>query len=113
MGQKKSLCRSMDMKDCFSKESLQVLYYTGRDTVSQAKVHKYRNGVMTKSGDTEISEWRESVRALIERNGDQEIFQRLEKEAKSTTWIRSEEEAEQHALEHYVSMKDEREETST
>ena len=112
MGQKKSLCRSMDMKDCFSKEALRVMYYTGRDIVSQAKVHKYRDGVMTKSGDIEISEWRESVRALIERNGDQKIFQRLKDEAWSTAWIHSEKEAEQHALERYVSMKDEREEAS-
>lgn len=112
MRKKRSLCRSINMRDYLSKEALRVMYYTGRDTVSAAKAHKYRDGVMTKSGDIEISEWRESVRTLIERNGDQKIFQSLINESRLTPWIHSEKEAEQHALERYVSMKDEREEAS-
>lgn len=89
------------MKDCYNKEALRVMYYTGRDTVSAAKVHTYRDGVMTKIGDIELEEWRNLVLNLIERNGDQEVFERLKAEARATLWIHSEKEALQQALERY------------
>lgn len=91
----------MDINHCYRKEELRVMYYTGRDEVSAAKVHHFREGVMTKIGDIKLSDWRELVQNLIERNGDHTFFEKLKAEARSVPWIRSEKEAIQRALELY------------
>ena len=93
----------MKKKDNYSKDMFRVMYYTGRDTVSAAKVHTYRDGVMTKSGDIELEEWRRLVLALIERNEDQVVLEQLKAEARAMPWIRTEKEALQKALEMYCS----------
>lgn len=55
-------------------------YGTGIDTSTgkrQYKVHSYRNGVMTKLGDIEVSVWYQLMEKLIERENEQWLLDAL------------------------------------
>ena len=62
-------------------EDIRFMYGTGRaiyiSGTGRDKVYDYRNGCMTKIGDIEESEWQSLMRFLIERDGEQELFNQL------------------------------------
>jgi len=97
--------RSIDIPSSLStdygREELRVMHYTGRDTVPLGKSHLYREGVQTRAGDLELSEWRGLVLALIEREGGQLRLERLKLEARKLAWLHTENEVLQKALELY------------
>ena len=72
-----------------------IISGTGRD-----KKYGYRHGVMTSIGDIEISEWKELMRALISRCGEEELHTQLcEWEMENTPWSHTKAETLENALE--------------
>ncbi len=62
------------------------------------KVSRYRHGVGTNIGDIEESVWREIVKYLITKNGEEEMFEHLKQHEKEHTLWRNESELEMNAL---------------
>jgi len=62
-------------------EQVRLRYGTGRSYLisgsGRDKVTGYRSGVMTQIGDIEVSEWDALIKCLIEREGEQELFDNL------------------------------------
>ena len=60
---------------------LRIHYYTGQSYLisgeGRNKVFGYRHGVMTDIGDLPEDEWARLARQLIERHGEQELYQQL------------------------------------
>lgn len=83
---------------------LEVHYGTGRSCLikkdGKRNVTRYRHGVMTKSGDYEIHEWKRLVRQLIEQSGEQELQAQLIQWEREHRYARcNDKEIEQSALE--------------
>lgn len=64
-----------------SYEDLELGTYTGQAILlsgsGRDKKYSYRHGVMTKLGDIEESVWFAAMLRLIERSGEQELFENL------------------------------------
>lgn len=72
---------------------------TGRD-----KKFRYRNGIMTPSGDIEESEWQTLAKDLISQQNEDELHQQLcEWLKENTPWPQTKAEMQVHALELHVS----------
>lgn len=87
---------------------LEVHYGAGRSYLikkdGKKNVTGYRHGVMTKSGDYEIYEWKRLVRQLIEQSGEQELQAQLFKwEREHSYGRRGDKEIEEYALELHAS----------
>ncbi len=86
---------------------LRVMYGTGRAyTVGSNRYDKktfYRNGQMTKLGDIECSEWRQLMKELIIREGEEELQEHLIEWCKSYPWLHGRKEIEMEALELHAS----------
>ena len=61
--------------------ALRCRYQTGRSYVvsgeGRNRIYGYRNGVQCDLGDIERKDWCEMVRELIQREGEQELYQQL------------------------------------
>ncbi len=93
--------------DNLSYEDIRVHFGTGqfvRDHSSQdKKAGHYRNGMMTKVGDIEQSQWIEVAERLIHEKGDWEMFLKLKTWYKTTTaFFRNEKELHVYSLECFV-----------
>lgn len=82
---------------------LRVHYGTGRSLLisgtGRDKKYEYRVGCMTDIGDIEISQWVELVRYLIERDGEEQLQEKLLDWVKrSCIWLHTRKEQEEHAL---------------
>lgn len=86
---------------------LRVMFYTGGASshgFGKGKITHYREGIQTRVGDIELSQWRELVWDHARRSGEEHIIPELAKwELENTPWIHSQKEAEQRALERYCS----------
>ncbi|MDO5123121.1 MAG: hypothetical protein Q4D44_00460 [Eubacteriales bacterium] len=71
---------------------------TGRD-----KKYIYRTGCMTEIGDILEADWFALARFIIERDGEQALFEGLVDYAKSCAWLHSRNEREEYALQLHVS----------
>ncbi len=85
-------------------EDLRLMYRTGRSYVVGTdrlgnKKYTYRNGVMTKFGDIEESEWISLIKALIAREGEEELQRWLVEWYAKDTIPRTPEKLEQEGLE--------------
>lgn len=97
----KSTDMQFSLSASYEKEYLRVMYYTGQDTVTPGKEHIYREGVKTKAGNLELSEWKALVLALIEQNGEQDKLEQMKAEARKLPWLHTENDLLQTALEMY------------
>lgn len=89
-------------------EDICIHYYTGQSIFisgeGRNKVFCYRHGVETNVGNIQLDEWIRIARQLIDRYGEQTMFQQLvEWEKEHCPWVRSDSESEQKALEYHVS----------
>ena len=66
-----------------TRKDLRIMYFTGRDTVSSAKVHQYRSGVKTAIGDFEEGDWIRYAEALVAREGGRSELDALIRKAKA------------------------------
>ena len=66
---------------------------TGRD-----RKYTYRVGCMTDIGDVPMAEWNALARYIIERGGEQDLYEGLAEYAKSCAWLHSKNEREEYAL---------------
>lgn len=66
------------------------------------KTRTFREGVQCALGDLEKSYWIQRVKAVIERAGDTETYQRLCEYAESCAWIHTKSEREFYALKLYA-----------
>lgn len=71
---------------------------TGRD-----KKYIYRSGCMTSIGDLLEQDWIALAQYIIERDGEQELYQHLVEYSRSCAWLHSKSEREQYALELHMS----------
>lgn len=62
------------------------------------KIPKYRNGVATNIGDIEESVWRQIIKYLITKNGEEEIYEHIKQHNKEYGYHRNENELEMDAL---------------
>ena len=79
-------------------------YHTGRLYVifgsGRHRKLGYRQGCLTEIGDIEISQWRELIQYLIERDGELQLQKNLLSWVKdSCPWLHTQEEQENYALE--------------
>ena len=62
-------------------EMLRVRFQTGRSILwknnGYEKKYGYRHGVQTPIGDIERSVWVDAIKALIEKNGDTDLYEKL------------------------------------
>lgn len=85
-------------------EDLRKRYGTGvgyliSDHGRGRKTYGYRLGIMTQIGDIELSVWRKLMRNLIEKAGEQNLYDTLKEWVRSFPWLKDEEDIEQYALE--------------
>lgn len=71
---------------------------TGRD-----KKYSYRKGCMTDIGDILEDDWFALARFIIERDGEQDLYDGLVEYAKSCAWLHSKSECEEYALQLHMS----------
>lgn len=84
-----------DLRYRFGTGRAVLLSGSGRD-----KKYGYRLGVMTVIGDIEISEWKELMRSVISRFGEEELHAQLcEWEMGNTPWLHTKAETLEYALE--------------
>lgn len=75
-----------------------VKYGSGRD-----RVYGYRHGIMTDLGNIEESEWIALVKQLIQKAGEEEIQEQLQRLAKDRCiWLHTKKGIERHALENHA-----------
>lgn len=89
-------------------EDIRIHYFTGQSIFisgeGRNKVFRYRHGVETNVGNIQLDEWIRIACQLIDRYGEQTMFQQLvEWEKEHCPWVRSDSESEQKALEYHVS----------
>lgn len=91
----------------YSAEDLCVHYFTGRAISSGSgryKTTQYRMGIMTNAGDIEESIWHELARDYVKHhNGEARVAELKQTALNTCAWIRTDEEAENHALRKYIS----------
>lgn len=85
-------------------EDLSVKHFSGRSFLKSGegrdKVFGYRNGVVTKLGDIEESEWRKLILGVITRSGELELLEQLKLwAAAECPWLHTKREVEYYALE--------------
>ena len=85
-------------------EDLRYLHGTGRSYVISGTGHDrktgYRTGVQTNVGDIEVSEWKELMKELIHRSGEDHLYRKLFQWVSQTTpWLHTKQEYELQALE--------------
>ena len=85
-------------------QDLQHLHGTGRATTSIGaygrKHTDYRMGVQTEIGDIELSAWEAAMRRLIQRSGEEAVYQALLSWVESNApWLHTKKERELYALE--------------
>ena len=71
---------------------------TGRD-----RKYTYRVGCMTDIGDVPMAEWNALARYIIERGGEQDLYEGLVEYTKSCAWLHSKNEREEYALKLHIS----------
>ncbi len=87
---------------------LQVRTHTGRSYIifgsGRDRKLGYRQGCLTEIGDIEISQWRELIQYLIERDGELQLQKNLLSWVKdSCPWLHTHAEQEDYALELHAS----------
>lgn len=97
----------MERKIELAFSDLCVHFRTGRSYVisgtGKDRKYGYRIGVKCDAGDLEISEWRREVRALIERAGEEQLFEQLHEFMKQHNYCHSSKtELEDEVLELYA-----------
>lgn len=87
---------------------LQVRTHTGHSYIisgsGRNRKYGYRKGCLTELGDIEVSQWKELIRYLIERDGELKLQKNLLNWVKdSCPWLHTQEEQEDYALELHAS----------
>lgn len=92
-----------------TQENLRVHHGTGQSVLisgsGRDKKFRYRVGKQTNLGDIENSVWKELVRMLIEKNGDQELVRNYREWNKGNkARVRNEAELEEETFEYYTAQ---------
>lgn len=86
---------------------LRIHYGTGRalhvSGTGRDRKYTYRIGCMTDIGDFPITDWNALARYVIERDGEQNLYEGLVEYAKSCAWLHSKKECEEYALKLHIS----------
>ena len=87
---------------------LRVRTHTGHSYITSGsgrnRKYGYRKGCLTELGDIEVSQWKELIRHLIERDGELQLQKNLLSWVKdSCPWLHTQEEQEDYALELHAS----------
>lgn len=88
-------------------EQIRIHYGTGRSYhisgTGRDKKYGYRVGCMTDIGDILEADWFALARFIIERDGEQDLYDGLVKYAKSCVWLHTKSEREEYALQLHMS----------
>ena len=89
-----------------TKSDLAIMHFTGRDRVEMegkySRTHNYRNGVQTRVGDLELSQWRQLAEEMLARNCDADVFGKCLAYARTCPWLHTEREIRDYALGRYL-----------
>lgn len=88
-------------------DDIRLMTHTGRFVRNFSSQDKraghYRSGVMTKIGDIEEGEWIQYAEMLIQRNGDEALFESLKRWLRTNcAWLHDEKEIHFYSLECFV-----------
>ena len=80
-----------------------VQYWTGRSFIvsgaGRDRKYGYRHGCMTQIGDIELSQWKDIIKYLIERDDEQQLQKDLFSWVKHTCrWLHTQKEQEEYSL---------------
>ena len=88
-------------------KQLRIHYGTGRalrvSGTGRDRKYTYRIGCMTDIGDIPITDWNALARYIIERDGEQNLYEGLVEYAQSCAWLHSKKECEEYALKLHIS----------
>lgn len=88
-------------------KQLRIHYGTGRalhvSGTGRDRKYAYRIGCMTDIGDIPIADWNALARYIIEREGEQNLYEGLVEYAKSCAWLHSKNACEEYALKLHIS----------
>ena len=88
-------------------KQLRIHYGTGRalhvSGTGRDMKYTYRIGCMTDIGDIPIADWNALARYIIERDGEQNLYEGLVECAKSCAWLHSKNACEEYALKLHIS----------
>lgn len=88
-------------------EQIRVRFGTGRaihvSGTGRDKKYTYRTGCMTSIGDILEADWLALAQFIIERDGEQDLYNGLVEYAKSCAWLHSKSEREEYALRLHMS----------
>lgn len=88
-------------------EQIRVRFGTGRaihvSGTGRDKKYTYRTGCMTSIGDILEADWFALARFIIERDGEQDLYDGLVEYAKNCAWLHTKSEREEYALQLHMS----------
>ncbi len=88
-------------------EQIRIHFGTGRSILvsgtGRDKKYTYRSGCMTDIGDILDADWFALARFIIERDGEQDLYNGLVEYVNGCAWLRSKSEREEYALDLHMS----------